>query len=96
MNYPDLTVRTSEQETIKVSPSALRLLKFGPVHVMQIGYNLLQRQAEPLLAWCAEQNIGTLIRVPLAKGLLTGKSANQTLHDLPMFINLFLICLKLA
>ena len=49
--------------------AALRLLEFGPVHVMQIGYNLPQRQAEPLLVWCAEQNIGTLIRVPLAKGL---------------------------
>jgi aryl-alcohol dehydrogenase-like predicted oxidoreductase len=50
-----------------------QLRAFGPLHVLQIGYNLLERQADALLHWARAENIGTLIRVPLAKGMLTGK-----------------------
>jgi aryl-alcohol dehydrogenase-like predicted oxidoreductase len=50
-----------------------RLRELGPVHLLQIGYNLLEREADDLLHWCKAENIGTLIRVPLAKGMLTGK-----------------------
>jgi myo-inositol catabolism protein IolS len=49
------------------------LRAFGPIHVLQIGYNLLERSADELLHWAKEEQIGTLIRVPLAKGMLTGK-----------------------
>ena len=49
----------------------LRLL--GPIHMLQIGYNLLERTADGLLHWAKAEEIGTLIRVPLAKGQLTGK-----------------------
>jgi aryl-alcohol dehydrogenase-like predicted oxidoreductase len=49
----------------------LRLL--GPIHMLQIGYNLLERSAGELLHWAKAEDIGTLIRVPLAKGMLTGK-----------------------
>ncbi|HXI17948.1 MAG TPA: aldo/keto reductase [Chloroflexota bacterium] len=52
-----------------------RLRRFGPVEVLQIGFNLLERSADELLHWAYSENIGTLIRVPLAKGMLTGKYA---------------------
>src|SRR5687767_12379674 len=50
-----------------------RLRSFGPIEVLQIGYNLLERSADELLKWAQRERIGTLIRVPLAKGMLTGK-----------------------
>lgn len=50
-----------------------KLRALGPIHLLQIGYNLLERSADELLHWCKAENIGTLIRVPLAKGMLTGK-----------------------
>jgi aryl-alcohol dehydrogenase-like predicted oxidoreductase len=50
-----------------------RLRAFGPLHALPIGYNLLERQADALLRWAQAEDIGTLIRVPLAKGMLTGK-----------------------
>ncbi len=50
-----------------------KLRAFGPIHLLQIGYNLLERSADALLHWCKAEKIGTLIRVPLAKGMLTGK-----------------------
>ena len=50
-----------------------KLRTFGPVHMLQVGYNLLERSADGLLHWTKAENIGTLIRVPLAKGQLTGK-----------------------
>lgn len=49
------------------------LRELGPIHVLQIGYNLLERSADDLLHWARQEEIGTLIRVPLAKGMLTGK-----------------------
>ncbi len=50
-----------------------KLRALGPLHLLQIGYNLLERSADELLQWCKAEGIGTLIRVPLAKGMLTGK-----------------------
>ena len=50
-----------------------RLRSFGPIEVLQVGYNLLERSADELLHWAKRERIGTLIRVPLAKGMLTGK-----------------------
>ena len=41
--------------------------------MLQIGYNLLERDADELLHFAKRENIGTLIRVPLARGALTGK-----------------------
>lgn len=58
-----------------------RLRQFGPVEVLQVGYNLLERSAEALLLWAREQRIGTLIRVPLAKGMLSGKYAGKSAAD---------------
>jgi aryl-alcohol dehydrogenase-like predicted oxidoreductase len=59
------------------------LRTFGPLHVLQVGYNLLERDAEDLLAWAKSENIGTLIRVPLAKGMLTGKYSGPQAMDMP-------------
>ncbi len=60
-----------------------KLATYGPVDVLQIGYNLLERSAEDLLTWSKEQNIGTLIRVPLAKGMLTGKYFGDNAEQVP-------------
>ncbi len=60
-----------------------RLRAYGPLHVLQIGYNLLERQADPLLHWAQAENIGTLIRVPLAKGMLTGKYSGPQAVAMP-------------
>lgn len=60
-----------------------QLQELGPIHILQIGYNLLERSADDLLHWCREENIGTLIRVPLAKGMLTGKYSGPDAASLP-------------
>jgi aryl-alcohol dehydrogenase-like predicted oxidoreductase len=60
-----------------------QLRTFGPLHVLQIGYNMLERQAEALLRWAQTDNIGTLIRVPLAKGMLTGKYSGAQAVAMP-------------
>jgi aryl-alcohol dehydrogenase-like predicted oxidoreductase len=54
-----------------------KLRAFGPIHILQIGYNLLERSADALLHWARDENIGTLIRVPLAKGMLSGKYSGE-------------------
>ena len=54
-----------------------QLRQFGPIHVLQIGYNLLERSADSLLTWAKAEDIGTLIRVPLAKGMLSGKYSGK-------------------
>ncbi|MFT5365247.1 MAG: myo-inositol catabolism protein IolS [Candidatus Latescibacterota bacterium] len=60
-----------------------KLQAFGPVHILQIGYNMLERSADALLHWAKEQAIGTLIRVPLAKGQLTGKYFGEQAQQIP-------------
>ena len=60
-----------------------RLRRHGPIHILQIGYNLLEREADALLHWSRQENIGTLIRVPLAKGMLTGKYAGPGVAKVP-------------
>lgn len=71
-------ISTNNKEAIE------RLRTFGPIEVLQIGYNLLERSAEPLLEWARRERIGTLIRVPLAKGMLTGKyQGSQAAEALP-------------
>jgi myo-inositol catabolism protein IolS len=60
-----------------------QLRAYGPLHLLQIGYNLLERQADALLHWAQAENIGTLIRVPLAKGMLTGKYSGPQAVTMP-------------
>ena len=70
-------ISTNNQDAIE------QLQAFGPVDVLQIGYNLIERSADQLLHWAKDQNIGTLIRVPLAKGMLTGKYFGENAQQLP-------------
>jgi len=60
-------ISTNNQQAIE------ELMSYGPIDVLQIGYNLIERSADSLLSWAKSKEIGTLIRVPLAKGMLTGK-----------------------
>jgi aryl-alcohol dehydrogenase-like predicted oxidoreductase len=60
-----------------------KLRALGPIHVLQIGYNLLERSADSLLNWAKAEDIGTLIRVPLAKGMLSGKYSGDGAASLP-------------
>ncbi|MFH0982106.1 MAG: aldo/keto reductase [Planctomycetota bacterium] len=53
--------------------------EFGPVHALQSPLSLLQRRAqEALLPFCIEHHIGVLAYGTLAKGLLTGKFAENS------------------
>jgi aryl-alcohol dehydrogenase-like predicted oxidoreductase len=50
-----------------------KLLSLGELAVLQVGYNMINRGGESTLALAAEENLGALIRVPLASGALSGK-----------------------
>ncbi len=71
-------ISTNDREAID------QLRTYGPLHVLQIGYNLLESQADGLLHWARAKNIGTLIRVPLAKGMLTGKYSGAQAMAMPL------------
>ncbi|MDH3602725.1 MAG: aldo/keto reductase [Candidatus Tectomicrobia bacterium] len=70
-------ISTNDREAID------QLRALGPLHVLQIGYNLLERDADALLNWALEEQVGTLIRVPLAKGMLTGKYSGAGALSMP-------------
>lgn len=71
-------ISTNDRNTIE------HLRALGPLHVLQIGYNLLERDADALLRWSLAEGIGTLIRVPLAKGMLTGKYSGPGALHMPV------------
>ena len=50
-----------------------RLATLGDVDMLQVGYNLVERRGADTLDYARGAGMGTLIRVPLAKGMLTGK-----------------------
>ncbi|HET9867387.1 MAG TPA: aldo/keto reductase [Nitrospira sp.] len=70
-------ISTNDREAIN------QLRTLGPLHVLQVGYNLLEREADALLNWALDEQIGTLIRVPLAKGMLTGKYSGPSALSMP-------------
>lgn len=70
-------ISTNDREVIN------QLRTLGPLHVLQVGYNLLERDADALLNWALDEHIGTLIRVPLAKGMLTGKYSGPRALSMP-------------
>ena len=49
------------------------LLRFGDITTLQFGYNLLNRTCSNSLELAKNTNLGTLIKIPLASGLLSGK-----------------------
>src|SRR5919109_2642971 len=71
-------ISTNKREAID------QLRAYGPLHVLQIGYNMLERGADALLHWARAEQIGTLIRVPLAKGMLTGKYSGPQAVAMPL------------
>lgn len=49
------------------------LMALGDLTMAQIGYSIVNPVGQAGLRFAKEQNLGTLIRVPLAQGALTGK-----------------------
>ena len=49
------------------------LMALGDLSMAQIGYSIVNPVGQPGLNFAEAQNLGTLIRVPLAQGALTGK-----------------------
>lgn len=49
------------------------LMELGNLAMAQIGYSIVNPVGQPGLQFAEEHNLGTLIRVPLAQGALTGK-----------------------
>ncbi len=66
-----------------ISTNNLEVLKrfneIGTCSVVQVDYSLMNRQAEEaFLPYCQENNIGVMVRGPLAKGLLSGRYDKST------------------
>ncbi len=54
----------------------------GRLVAVQLDYSLLNRQPEQqLLTWCQQHDVATIIRGPLAQGLLAGKFNKDTRFD---------------
>lgn len=61
---------------------AMKAIEFENVTTIQIIYNIFrQRPEEKLFAQANEKNVGLIIRVPLASGLLSGKYSLSTQFD---------------
>jgi aryl-alcohol dehydrogenase-like predicted oxidoreductase len=63
-------------------PVAQAFNRDGKCAAIQLNYSLLNRAAaNDLLPWCAANDIGTLIRGPIAQGVLAGKFTRETRFD---------------
>ena len=60
-------ISTNDAEAIR------KLLALGDLATIQVGYNLLSRDGEEALRLAASENLGALIRIPLASGALSGR-----------------------
>ncbi len=61
---------------------ALKAIEFENVTTIQIIYNIFRQRPDDLFFERAnEKNVGVIVRVPLASGLLTGKYTKQTKFD---------------
>ena len=63
-------ISTNDAEAIR------HMLALGDLATVQVGYNLLNRGGEEALNLARAEDLGTLIRVPLASGALSGKYFN--------------------
>lgn len=87
--YLEAFERLKQEGSIRaygISTNSLEVLKRfnqqGTCTGLQLDYSLLNREPEQaLLPYCQEQGIATLIRGPLAKGLLSGKFTRETHFD---------------
>ncbi len=58
---------------------ALKAIEYPGVETVQIIFNMFrQRPADLFFARAAEKDVGVIVRVPLASGLLTGKFSRET------------------
>jgi aryl-alcohol dehydrogenase-like predicted oxidoreductase len=61
---------------------AIRAMEYGIVSTVQVIFNLFrQKPAEQLFSQAEAKNIGLIIRVPLASGLLSGKINSETIFS---------------
>ncbi|MEL6924487.1 MAG: aldo/keto reductase [Bacteroidota bacterium] len=61
---------------------AIKAIQFDNVTSVQIIYNMFrQRPAEQFFSMAAERNVGIIVRVPLASGLLTGLYKKSTTFE---------------
>jgi len=68
--------------SIEKVEEGLKALEYDNVASLQVIYNIFrQRPHDLLLPKAKEKNVGIIVRVPLASGLLTGKFNRQTTFD---------------
>ena len=68
--------------SIEKVEEGIKALEFDNVTSIQVIYNMFrQRPHEKLFPMAAEKNVGIIVRVPLASGLLTGKFSKATSFD---------------
>lgn len=68
--------------SVETIDEALKAIEYDNVTTVQIIFNMLrQRPAEDFFAQAANKNVGIIVRVPLASGLLTGKFSNTSTFD---------------
>lgn len=65
--------------SVETVGEAMRAIDYENVATVQIIFNMFrQRPAEDFFAKAARKNVGVIVRVPLASGLLTGKYSTST------------------
>lgn len=65
--------------SVEKAEEALKAMQFEGLASIQIIFNMFrQRPAEAVFAQAKEKNVGIIVRVPLASGLLTGKFTSNT------------------
>ncbi|MDX1642159.1 MAG: aldo/keto reductase [Balneolaceae bacterium] len=68
--------------SIEKVEEGLKAIEYDNVTTIQVIYNMFrQRPHEELFPKAAENNVGIIVRVPLASGLLTGKFSKDTTFD---------------
>lgn len=68
--------------SIEKIEEGLKAIEFDNVTTIQVIYNMFrQRPHEELFPKAAKNNVGIIVRVPLASGLLTGKFTQNTTFD---------------
>jgi aryl-alcohol dehydrogenase-like predicted oxidoreductase len=68
--------------SIEKVEEGLKALEYDNVTTLQVIYNMFrQRPHELLFQKAKEKNVGLIVRVPLASGLLTGKFSSNTKFD---------------
>ena len=65
--------------SLRTAADGIRLLEQAPVEALQVAFNIFMPDArDELLALAAEKGAGVLARVPLARGLLSGKYGSDS------------------